>query len=202
MGDGKRWTKESAAKQLGSYKVVDAATKQVHAAVCQYLEDMWNDREPYLLALLGNPGTGKTFIAQLVNAFFQVFMRQRPDRELSSPGEQWLCAGGFTDWATALREMLDTRDWGRMGNFRHDFFLVLDDIMAEHNKQRELSASKLFEILNSRQGRRWTIVTANADLGIIEAHLDARISSRLIRDRNVCITLPVDMPDYAMRPKK
>ncbi len=89
--------------------------------------------------------------------------------------------------------------WERMGSYKGDYFVCLDDIMAEHEKLRELSASKLFEILNARHGKRWTIVTANCSLDTISATLDPRIASRLIRDGNVVVTLPETTKDYAMR---
>lgn len=195
------FTNKSALKYLAPFKALDGALAQMRNAAAQYMEDMFNLREPYALIFLGVPGVGKTFLAKLINSFFQQFMRQKVDRDISPEGEKWLCAGGFVNWGAALREMLDTGEWGRMGNYRGDFFVVLDDLMAESAKLRELSASKLFDILESRHARRWTIITANGDLDRIEAELDARISSRLIRDRNVCITLPPETPDYALRAK-
>lgn len=121
------------------------------------------------------------------------------DQSESDHGQIWRCQGGFVDWGEALREMCDAKDFSRMSSFKSHYFLVLDDIMAEHQKMKELSASKLFEILNARHGRRWTIVTANISLNKISEQLDPRISSRLIRDGNVVVELPETTPDYAMR---
>lgn len=180
-------------------------------AAAEFLAAMYNHEEPYALVFLGPSGTGKTTLVKLINRFFQNYMSgttRHTDEGLSRRGEGgewtevWLCTGGFTNWGAALREMLDTGDWSRMGAYRGDFFVVLDDIMSEHEKKRELSASKLYEILNDRHGRRWTAITGNFGLEEIEAKLDPRIASRLIRDRNVCIELPATLPDYALRPKK
>jgi chromosomal replication initiation ATPase DnaA len=172
-------------------------------AAADFLAAMYNNEQPYALVLLGPSGTGKTTLAKLINRFFQTYMRHKVDTAISplkpSRGyaERWLCAGGFINWGTALREMLDTREWERMGAYRGDFFLVLDDIMSEHEKQRELSASKLYDILTERHDRRWLVVTANYSLNDIETKLEPRIASRLIRDRNVRIEIPADTPDYA-----
>jgi hypothetical protein len=199
LGNGNKFTATSARKHLADYKAVEPCLERVLQAGAQFLEDMFNDREPYLFAILGVPGVGKSHMAKLINAFFQTYMRARVDKAISPPGDLWRCAGGFMQWGVALREMLDTRDWTRMGYYRGDYFLVVDDILAESEKQRELSASKLFDILESRHARRWTVVTGNGDLGKIERELDARISSRLIRDGNICITLPPTLKDYALR---
>lgn len=180
-------------------------------AAAEFLAAMYNHEEPYSLAYLGPCGTGKTFLLRLINRFFQQFMSgtcRHIDEAISVRGpdgayvEQWLCAGGYTNWGEALRVMLDTGDWTRLGSYRGDYFLGLDDILAEHEKKRELSASKLYEIFTDRHARRWTVVTGNYGLAEIDARLDPRIASRLIRDRNVCIELPATLPDYALRPKK
>lgn len=167
------------------------------SAAARFMADMFHQREPYCLTLLGPSGTGKSHLARLVAAFFERYMSHHQDRGLKDG--LWRCAGGFVDWGGALRGMLDRGEWSRMASYRHDFFVVLDDIMAEHEKLRELSASKLFDVLEARQGKRWTILTANCDLQTISNRLDARISSRIVRDRNKWCVLPSNTQDYAFR---
>lgn len=169
-------------------------------ATARFLADMWNFQRPYALTFLGPSGVGKTMLARLATAFFTRHMAgHKLDRDLCRPDEIWRCQGGFLDWGDALRTMLNTSQWERMSSYRGDFFLVLDDVMAESEKVRELSAAKLFEILNARQGRRWTIINGNCDLETVNDRLDPRIASRLIRDGNVCIELPPSTPDWALR---
>ena len=47
-----------------------------------------------------------------------------------------------------------------------------------------------------RRSRRWTLWTSNLDLAAMDS-LDARIASRLIRDRNEVIQFR-DAPDFAL----
>jgi len=172
--------------------------------VAQFLEDMYNDRTPYCLTILGVPGVGKSFLAKLVDRFFQEFMCDRSDMRdnaISGNGNDWRMKGGLAEWGVALREMLDSGDYTRMGFYRNDYFLAIDDILAESSKLREMSATKLFDIIEARHARRWTILTANADIEGIERELDARISSRILRDENRRVTLR-NVEDYAIHKAK
>lgn len=193
------FTEVSALKHLKGFERLPELYESCQET-CRFLSDMWNMRTPRCLSLLGPSGTGKSMLARLVSRFFGRYMAGiKVDQSESDHGQIWRCQGGFVDWGESLREMCDSKDFSRMGAFKSHYFLVLDDIMAEHHKMKELSASKLFEIFNARHGRRWTIVTANISLNNISEQLDPRISSRLIRDGNVVVELPESTPDYAMR---
>lgn len=194
LADASREQLEARFANFRAYTDVHTAARN---AAIQFCADMAAGATPYSLALLGPPGTGKTFAAKLINNFFQSRMESRCIDPFLTDGV-WRCRGGFADWGRAMRSMLDSGEWERLASFRGDYFLALDDIAAEHQKMRELSASHLFDILNARLGKRWTVVTANCDLDKLGQVLDPRISSRLVRDRNVCIVFPPNTKDYAM----
>lgn len=103
--------------------------------------------------------------------------------------------GGLLEWSKMMDRMMD-HDFGFMDIACGDWLVALDDIGSEHEKHRELSASKLYSIFTSRNGK-WTVVTANLRLEGINQKLDARIASRLIRDGSKA--LEIDALDFNLR---
>lgn len=191
-------TKRVADSMLESFACEHPALRRAREAAHQFICDMAGGAQPYALTLLGGSGVGKTMLAKAINKFFQGWLCDRK-RDFYLDDGVWYCKGGLVDWQRAMADMFDTRDYARLASFRNDFFVVLDDIASEKSSKREWSAATLFDIYNSRQDRRWTVTTANCDLAGIEQLLDPRIASRMIRDRNVCITIPPEVQDYALR---
>ena len=191
-------SREQLEKRFADFRAETTHHAAMKEAAIQFCLAMAGNRTPYSLSLLGPSGTGKTMLTRIITRFFKDWICDRK-RDPGLTDGIWRCKGGFVSWGRALSEMLDTGDYARLAAYRGDFYIALDDIAAEHSKTRELSASKLFDVLNARLARRWTVITANCDLAGIDRMLDPRISSRLVRDGNVCITLPKETPDYSLQ---
>lgn len=149
----------------------------------------------YWLSLLGPSGTGKTMLARRCSGFFRNHLDGFLDERFNPEKERVFRKGGLKAWSSVVADMVEG-DFTGIRNLRDDWFVCLDDIGSEHGKNRELSTSKLYEILNARE-RRFTIVTANFDLEEINKRLDARIASRLLRHGNVVVD--VNTIDFNLR---
>lgn len=106
--------------------------------------------------------------------------------------------GGFMNWGNAINNRMLKGDYEFLEDMRHYTFFAIDDIASEYERHRELSASKLYNVLESRLGK-WTVITANLPLDAIGEKLDTRIASRMIRDNSVVVD--VDVVDYNLRTK-
>lgn len=155
----------------------------------------------YWLTFLGPSGTGKTRLARCCTKFMTRFLDGLMDenQSIKTPEGHWTKKvwrkGGVKPWADVLVEMVQG-DFTGMRNLSDDWLVVLDDIGAEYGGTRELSVSKLYDVLNHRAGK-FTILTANYDLQTVSRKLDARIASRLIRDGSVVVD--VEAQDYNLR---
>lgn len=175
----------------------DPQLMHMHRECVRFVESMASADVPgYWLSLLGPSGTGKTMLARCINRVFQRKIEGAIDELRSSPNQIWRRAGGFLGWPKCIDYMLDS-DFGFMRQACEDWFLVLDDVGAEHAKMRELSSSKLFSILNARQGK-FTVLTANLGIDEIADKLDPRIASRLLRHGGTVVDT-TGIPDYGIR---
>ncbi len=138
-----------------------------------------NHDEPYWLSLLGNSGTGKTFLAELsfdtIHPWYEVLAWAR-NRDMTLAGYERPPKEKFLDLA-----------------FRN-YMVVIDDIGSEYTT--DFARSKLYEFLN-RRDRKWTMITANLSLEQIATKLDERIASRMMRHNSVVVE--VDTKDYSLR---
>ncbi len=176
--------------------------ERMKSEAVRFIDDLFNTRTPRWLSLLGNTGIGKTMLAKRI---WELFRDQR-HREIDWPrskatemggtqGRIIRWRGGFINWGKAVNRMLEG-DYAFLDDLRNYDFFVLDDIISEYSKLRELSASKLYDVFESRIGK-WTVITANASLEQIGEILDPRIASRMIRNNGV--VLDVDVPDFNLR---
>lgn len=166
-----------------------------------FIDDLFNNRTPRWLSLLGTSGSGKTMLAKRIASLFRKhrlgeidWPRTEATREIGM-GKIIRWTGGFMSWGKAVNRMLDG-NYGFIEDLREYDFFAIDDIVSEYQKLRELSASKLYDVLESRLGK-WTVITANLGLQAIGNILDPRIASRMIRNNSVIVD--VDVPDFNLR---
>lgn len=141
-----------------------------------FIRDIKAKRPRRWLTFWGNPGTGKTFLARKIHEMY-------PKRS------HWL------DWVKLCGRYQAKEDVsGRVSWAVDAKLLVIDDIGAEH--MTEATVGMLHRLLQMRLGQ-WTVITSNHSPDRWR-EIDARIASRIIRDRNIhvdCTTL-----DFATRP--
>jgi len=132
-------------------------------------------------------------LARIVSRFFSRHLDGLEDENLSVPNKvRRIRRGGFKAWSGVMQDCLDG-DYSGIRDMKEDWFLCLDDIGADYGRNRELSSSKLYDILSARQNR-FTVITANLTLEEVGKSMDVRIASRLLRNDSVVVD--VDAPDF------
>lgn len=170
-----------------------------------FADDMLNGREPRWISFLGTSGAGKTMLAKIIWHLFRDRLRREVDwpatkrtqNESCPHGKILIYRGGFINWGNAINNRMLQGDYDFLEDMREWQFFAIDDIASEYERHRELSASKLYNVLEARL-KKWTVITANLSLEQIGSRLDARIASRMLRDNGVVID--IDVPDYNLRP--
>jgi len=152
--------------------------------------------EPRWLSLLGVSGTGKTHCARRL--FFWAKARAEEGRTVQR-GEF-----GYYDgldyipheiyWPEFVQLLRAGHGFGKRDDMKRWPVLFLDDIGAERDASG-FAAEELNTLLGMRVGK-WTILTSNKDIEALKA-VDGRISSRLIRGKNICVG--VNTIDFAER---
>lgn len=167
----------------------DPELLRMKADALTFLMELHRGGEPRWLSFVGTSGTGKTFICQLIRQSAPPGMFRHPTFKR---------AGYKVDWPETIRKlrMESTRDGAcaDLDEAIQEGLLLIDDIGA--SKDSEFAASELCRLINRRMNR-WTLITSNRNLESIAELIDTRISSRMIRDRNVCVE--VNTIDYALR---
>ncbi len=180
----------------------DPQLEQMKDEAASFMDDLFNARTPRWLSFLGNAGAGKTMLAKTIWHLFRDHRHTQIDWKRSKGTEiegrqgriiRW--RGGFINWGKAVNRMLEG-DYAFLEDLRDYDFFVLDDIVSEYLKMRELSASKLYDVLESRLGK-WTVITANVSLRQIGEILDPRLASRMIRNNGTVVE--VDVHDFNLR---
>lgn len=145
---------------------------------------------PRWLSLLGSPASGKTMLARMVYRQASAFADRYPSME---SGRSRRCC--FRSWPKMLAALRDG-EFRPFNDLCGEWFLVVDDLGAEHQgRDQGFALAKLYDLLNARLGK-WTVLTSNLDLAAL-GRMDARIASRLIRDGSTVVT--VDTVDFNLR---
>lgn len=165
------------------------------------------------LTLLGPSGNGKTWLAERINEWIRRYgetMYNRNHRAKIDPEKQDYLAGYIyaqegrvlVKWGQLIEECRG-RDFRRYERACKDFYKVIDDLGANcANAQGDItpfSIQTIAEVLERRL-RRWTVITSNFTRKQFAEKFDVRISSRLMRDRNVIVETKVR--DFAIRTER
>lgn len=175
----------------------DQLTTMYNAAY-DFLRALVSDEKPHWLTFLGTSGAGKTMLVKLIVSFFSKYVDGRIVPSVSwTRGDNLVRAnGGLLQWYRCIDRMISEHDYGFMRQAREDFLIAIDDIGVEYKAHREMSASKLYDIMTSREGK-WSLFTANLSVQQIGDVLDTRIGSRLLR--HGAVVVDVNVPDFNLR---
>lgn len=186
--------------ELDAYEPSLVAARE---ACAQFRADMAADATPYWLCLSSAVnGCGKTMLAEQT---YKACYRLNPDAKSLlvysnlPPGHEpprrrrsvWLQG---VDFARRLREH---HEYDLPEYLGADWLVCLDD-MGVTRDPTDFIADAYFRLAQARLGK-WTLWTTNLDLEQISDRIDARVASRLIRDRNRFITIKAG--DYSLRAK-
>ncbi len=186
----------------------DPQLDKMKCEAVSFIDDLFNNRTPRWLSLLGSPGAGKTMLATRIWHLFrdhrhelinwprtketQCFVDGKPTKR----GRLYRWRGGCVNWGICINNRMLRGEYEFLDDLCSWDFFVIDDIATEYEKHRGLSASKLYQIFNSRLGK-WTVITANIGMAEISEALDPRIASRMLRNNSVVVD--VDVPDFNLR---
>ena len=187
-------------------------------AAQKFLHDMISGSEPYWLVLLGEPGCGKTHLADKIRWFIKKHGERiyndkarpkiDPERRRVETAFIYKQEGPvMVKWGDLLNKM---RDGGRWDFSRAcgDHYKVVDDLGVDSfskSARGELEATafatqKMGELVDRRTGK-WTVLTSNFSVEQFGEIFDSRIASRLLRN-NSAVVKAFGLRDYALEKHK
>lgn len=183
---------------------MDHTLERMKSEAVNFADDMLSGREPRWICFLGTSGAGKTMMAKIIWRLFDRKLRrdinwpatERTKTPAQPQGRIIRYSGGFINWGNAINNRMLQGDFDFLEDMREFSFFAIDDIASEYDRHRELSASKLYNVLEARL-KKWTVITANLSLDQIGTCLDTRIASRMLRDNGTVVD--VEVPDFNLR---
>jgi len=155
-----------------------------------------NGDEPRWLSFLGVSGTGKTHCARRL--FFWAKARAEYGRTVERHGINYYEGLDYIPheiyWPDFVQLLKSGHGFSKRDDMKRWPVLFLDDIGAERDASG-FAAEELNTLLGMRVGK-WTLITSNKDIEALKA-IDGRISSRLIRGKNICVG--VNTKDFSER---
>lgn len=176
-------------------------------ACARFVADMEGGAEPYWLTLSGVNGCGKTM---LMGQVFEQAKRVNPGNPANNriwpPDWERFESGAVNVYVPArpycialteakLAERMRGGEYELPASLHGDWFVSLDELGVERDPTNFVAnaVSKLAE----QRMHRWTMFATNLTLTEIRDRIDARVTSRMIRDANLFVTIAAS--DYALR---
>ncbi len=178
----------------GDSRTVAQLTRMVDTTA-RFMRALKDGDSPRWISFLGTSGSGKTHLARRIWDWFKGSSQFKAEMDRNS--REILYPGSWIFWPDMASELLSNQGYGRLEDLKGEKLVVLDEIGADRDPNGHIRDC-LARLLSARVGK-WTVLTSNKTLGDIERDIDARISSRIVRDENVVVD--VDIADYALRPR-
>lgn len=191
------------------FDAYEATLVEAADAAAEFVAAMERGGEPYWLTLTGVNGCGKSYLGRQI---FEQAKRVNPGNPANNPIwppaalESW---GRGVNTYTASRPYALWYDEGGMASrmragdyelprgLRDDFFVALDELGATRDTTNFVSEA-VGTLAEARLGR-WSFFATNLTLAEIADKMDARISSRLVRDANRVVVIKARDYAYAGR---
>lgn len=154
------------------------SVKEAHDAVQLWLNDILHGEKKRArwVTLHGVPGCGKSHLCMAAIATL---------KNEGKKAQRW-------SWIKLRDDIFSKTCPGLVRQIKEMPYLAIDDIFSD-DRAKESGGSLLYELMESRLGK-WTLLTTNLAPGDMQ---DARITSRLVRGRNVVVNMQ-EADDYSL----
>lgn len=162
------------------------ALAEVPVEAARFMDDVLSDHTPRWLSLLGPNGCGKTFTNKQICKLLDRWWRVKKYN------------GRHVPWIAHIEPAADLNDFKAAREYANADLVYIEDLGAGDVSEKGSSSvirSRVTELLQLRS-TKWTLIDANLYRSDVATVLDPRIASRLMRDDNVCIQIPVNVPDF------
>ena len=185
-------------KATGFQTMGDPVLEKMITQAASFWRDVRVGAAPRWLSLCGPSGTGKTFLAKKLRTFASKLARLHCqfDTTIGPRARGISYEARWFSWPE-VADGFPRGDYSALKDLRSEWFVVIDEIGSARERMEELELDQLFRVLNQRNDK-WTVITSNQTVEQLSER-EARIADRLVRDRNVTVTLPLNTPSFAIR---